>query len=127
MVYSKTYQEEVNGPLVASVRQRIRAVKEKLGYSWADMGGEFAFSNTFVLGIAREDDPMRIRSKHIERLIQNLGALEVKAGIAHVAAQSSGPALASVSTSVANLSLEELVHAISAKGFSVTITPNSKS
>jgi hypothetical protein len=124
MTTSKTYQEEQNGPLVASVRKRIQAVRDKLGYSWADMGEAFEFSNTFVHGISREDDPQRIRTKHIAQLIQNLESLEVKAGILHVGDRS--PPSGSTAISVAQLSLEDLVHAIAAKGFTVTIAPAAK-
>jgi hypothetical protein len=124
MTTSKSSQEGPNGPLVASVRKRIQAVREKLGYSWADMGEAFEFSNTFVHGISREEDPQRIRTKHIDKLIQNLESLEVKAGILHVGDRS--PPSASTAISVAHLSLEELVHAIAAKGFAVTISPAAK-
>ena len=121
MTYPNPYQTEANGELKPSVRKRIHAVRDKLGYSWADLGYEFDFSNTFVHGISRDQDPQRIRSKHIESLIQSLEGLEVKAGIAKVAADDAGGGKASVT----DLSLEELVNAIAAKGFAVTISPKA--
>lgn len=120
MSYPNPYQTEANGELKPSVRKRIHKVRDLLGYSWADLGAEFGFSNTFVHGISRDDNPQRIRSKHIEALIRSLEGLEVKAGISSVA-----PAASLNKTAISDLSLEELVNAIAAKGFSVTISPKS--
>jgi len=122
MTYPNPYQTEANGELTPAVRKRIHKVRDLLGYSWADLGAEFDFSNTFVHGISRDDNPQRIRSKHIEGLIRSLEALEVKAGISSVAhAATKAPAKAAIS----DLSLEELVNAIAAKGFVVTISPKT--
>lgn len=120
MTYPNPYQTEANGELKPAVRKRIHKIRDLLGYSWADLGAEFGFSNTFVHGISRDDNPQRIRSKHIEALIRSLEGLEVKAGISSVA-----PAAQSKKANVADLSLEELVNAIAAKGFAVTISPKS--
>lgn len=121
MTFPNPYQDEANGPLKAGVRKRIHQARDKLGYSWADLGYAFDFSNTFVHGIAREVDPQRIRSKHVETLIQRLEGLEVTAGIAKVATSTTTvPTL-----KAADLSLEELVNAIAAKGFTVTISPKA--
>lgn len=121
MSFPNPYQTEANGELTTTVRKRIHAVRDQLGYSWADLGAEFGFSNTFVHNISNNENPHRIRSKHIEGLIQSLEGLEVKAGIRKVAPVENEPA----TSTVADLSLEELVNAIAAKGFSVTISPKS--
>lgn len=121
MTYPNSYQAEANGTLKPFVRKRIHAVRNQLGYSWADLGAEFDFSNTFVHGISRDDAPQRIRSKHIEKLIQSLEGLEVKAGISKVAPKGHE----ALTANVADLSLEELVNAIAAKGFAVTISPKT--
>lgn len=119
--FNKVFQSEHNGPLTPATRKRIHKVRDTLGYSWQDMGDAFEFSNTFVHGISRDVDPQRIRSKHIEGLIQNLEGLEVKAGILKVGNRSVPPPAASAS----DLSLEDLLAAITAKGFTVTLGPKA--
>jgi hypothetical protein len=124
-----TNYQDSDGALLPAVRKRIRTVREKLGYSWLALGEGLGFSNTFVQGISREKNPQNIRPMRVAGLIQNLEGLEVKAGILKVADMSQPSASTSISasaTAISSLSLEELVNAIAAKGFTVTISPVAK-
>ena len=117
-----TYQDGLNGSLKPLVRRRIRTVRDELGFTWNEVGDAFDFSATFMHGLSREEVPLRIKSKHLEKLIRDLEALEVRAGLRDASEDADGENGASPAV-VNELSLEQLIRAITDKGFNVTFSP----
>ncbi len=83
-MYNKL-QKEKNGPLVPAIRSRIKKVYETKNMSLAELGERFEFSGTFIRGIMLDgDEAYRVNSKHSERILRVLTALEHEIGIGEI-------------------------------------------
>jgi hypothetical protein len=118
VAYDRKYQMGDNGPLSPTVRKRIETAKNRLNLTLNEVGGFLGFSGAFVSAILRDDDPARVRSKHVERIVRALEALEARAGIANTAPPSGGSAGATQAAS-----LDDLVRLAHQLGFSVEFKP----
>jgi len=118
MRYDRRYQAEYNGPLTASVRKRLNTAKNKLNLTLAKVGQKMEFSGPFMSQLLRDDDPARIRTKHIERVIAALEKLEAEAGLT-----GNAPAGEDKKTNSSGLTLEEIVHAAHKLGFEISLKP----
>lgn len=116
MPIDRAFQSETNGSLTGTARARIATVKTRLGLTLAQIGRRFGFSGPFMSQLLREDDPARVRSKHIPRLRAALEQLEVEAGVGQPTGASSPP-LHQVAT------MEDLIRAAHRLGFEISFKP----
>lgn len=114
--FNSAHQEEKDGPLTKSVRQRLNKFRQ-LGYTLSDIGEALGFSGPFISQLLNEKKPARIRSVHVPELIKTLEEAEAEEGLTKK--NKSKP------TDASALSLEELMNAIIAKGFNVSVTPKT--
>lgn len=114
--FNSEVQDEYNGKWTEAFRERVQAVKDKLGVSLQDIGDEFGFSNSFVHGLLNGKESHKMASKHADRVLQMLEGLEVKAGIKKLT-NSATPANA------AEMTVEEMIKALHNKGFTVELKP----
>lgn len=124
--HNPAYQMGVNGPLALSIRQRIETAKNKLNLTLAEVGDELDFSGPFVSTLLRSGSPGRVRTKHIDRIVDALEKMEVKAGIRTVLSahntQPTPTAMESV-MSTPELSMPDLIRAAHKLGFEVSFKP----
>lgn len=116
MPIDRAFQSETNGPLTGTARNRITTVKSRLGLTLAQIGRRFGFSGPFMSQLLREEDPTRIRSKHIPRLRAALEQLEVEAGVAQPTGTSPTP-IHQLAT------MEDLIRAAHRLGFEISFKP----
>lgn len=126
MIHNPKYQAGENGPLTPETRKRIETAKNKLNWTLAEVGDKFGFSGPFVSTLLRSSNPGRIRTKHIERVIDALEKMEVEAGI-RTAVSAHGQSGGLNSTSGAGISpdpsLGDLIRAAHKLGFEVSFKP----
>ena len=113
MTIDRAFQSGTNGPLTGTARARILGVKNRLGLTLAQLGRRFGFSGPFMSQLLRDEDPARVRSKHIPRLRAALEQMEIEAGIGVATSQTSLP----ITT------MEDLIRAAHRLGFAVTFKP----
>lgn len=119
--FDPRYQTEKDGPLTQKLRDRLQKFRQN-GSTLADIGTRLGFSGAFISQLLNEKKPARIRSIHIPGLVQAVEHAEIEEGIV----TKPGNALLSVVNDASKLPLEDLIRAISAKGFDVTVTPRAK-
>ena len=107
--FDPAYQKKRNGELTPALRARLKRF-HTLGYSLAEIGAELGFSGSFAGAIMRKDNPAKVRSKHIPRILKVLEEAEVNEGIAPPK-QVDG----SNSKRLSDYSVEELLLAVLAK------------
>ena len=112
--FDPRYQERKDGPLTQELRSRIGKFRE-LGSTLAEIGDEIGFSGAFVSQLLNDKHPARVRTIHVPRIIRKLEEAEQSAGIAPKEQGTASP----------RLSLEDLIKAITAKGFEVTVRARS--
>jgi hypothetical protein len=117
--YDKRYQEHHNGPLTADTRARINRFRED-GSTLKDIGDAFEISGAFVSKLLNPKAPANISTIHIPRIIKALEHHEQKSGYAPKKEQAAVPF-----SKLEDLPLEDLIRAISAKGFDVSVTPRT--
>ena len=117
--FDPRYQEEKDGPLNQSVRDRIQKFRQR-GSTLADIAKALEFSGPFVSQLLNEKRPARVRSIHIPRIIKALEEAESEHG--REARAASGEAVQSAE----GLSLEDLINAIDARGFDVSVRPKAR-
>jgi hypothetical protein len=118
--FDSRHQEHRDGPLTKSVRARIQKFRE-MGSTLADIGQALGFSGPFVSQLLNEKRPARVRSVHLPRIMRALEEAEIEHGLR--------PGKVDKEPDEApenDLSLEELIRRIDAKGFQVTITPKDR-
>jgi hypothetical protein len=115
--FDARYQEHKDGALTREIRDRITKFR-MAGSTLADIGREIGFSSAFVGQLLNEKSPARVRSIHVPRIIKALEAAERDT--------ESGAGEHSADLAASNLSLEELIQAITAKGFVVTISSRAR-
>lgn len=115
MPIDRAFQSETNGPLTGTARARIITVKTRLGLTLAQVGRRFGFSGPFMSQLLRDEDPTRVRSKHIPRLRAALEQLEIEAGV--------GPAGASPQSVHQVATMEDLIRAAHRLGFEISFKP----
>ncbi len=117
--FDPRYQLSKDGPLSKDVRVRLKKFREK-GYTLAQIGTRLGFSGAFISQLLNDSTPARIRSIHVPGLVQAIEHAEIEEGLV----KGPRPGKSQPATSDASqLPLEELIRAISAKGFDVTVTP----
>jgi hypothetical protein len=120
--FDNRYQERHNGPLTQEVRNRLQRFRED-GNTLQGIGNALGFSGAFVSKLLNSKAPANISSIHIPRMMKALEHHEQVNGYATKeeteAAPSSNP------TKLEDLPLEDLIRAISAKGFDVSVTPRT--
>ena len=119
MQFDRRYQESKDGPLTKDIRNRIEKFREK-GYTLKDIGDRLGFSGPFISQLLNTKSPARIRSIHIPEMIQAIEHAEIENGLA----ESRAPAKSEVAFE--HTTLEELMLAIEAKGFEVTVRPKRR-
>lgn len=112
-IYNIEVQDEFNGAWSPAFRDRVQAVKDKLGLSLQDLGDNFGFSGSFIHGLLAGKATHRMKSKHADHVLQMLEGLEVQAGIRKL----------SSSPTTDKMDLVALVKQIHALGFSVELKP----
>lgn len=127
----KEYQPEPNGCLTPETRHRISEARDRLGLTWQEVGQRFGFSGGFArfLAIGTEQQG-RVRTKHVERIISALEAMEAEAGIGgqpsrfHAEPEAiEVPARRSSRVTGELLSLEEIISQLHQYGFEVSLRP----
>jgi transcriptional regulator with XRE-family HTH domain len=119
MEYDPRYQTRKNGPLTKEVRSRLTRFRER-GYTLAEIAQEFKFSGPFISQLLNEKAPASVRTIHIPRIIERLEKAEIDEGITMPREKLHQP------LDIGRVSLEELINAIAAKGFDVTVTPRTR-
>ena len=120
--FDKRYQARHNGPLTAEVRARLNRFRED-GSTLKDIGDALGISGAFVSKLLNPKDPANISTKHIPRIIKTLEHHEQTNGYAPKKEQAD--ASSSKFSKLEDLPLEDLIRAISAKGFDVSVTPRA--
>jgi hypothetical protein len=116
MPIDRAFQSETNGPLTGTARTRVATVKTRLGLTLAQIGRRFGFSGPIMSQLLREEDPARVRSKHIPRLRAALEQLEVEAGV--------GPPTGASPTFPRQMAtMEDLIRAAHRLGFEISFKP----
>jgi hypothetical protein len=126
MDHNPAYQVGHNGPLTPAVRKRIDNAKNRLNLTLARAGEKFGFSGAFVSTLLRSPNPGRIRTKHIDRVIDALEKLEVEAGIRTAISRHDGKPASDSTGNLGDLSavpLEVLLREIAKRGFEVNVRP----
>ena len=112
--FNPAYQTEKDGTLTDDVRKRLNKFRE-LGYTLAQIGDATGFSGAFMSSLLSEKSPGRIRSVHMPKFIKTLEDAEKAEGLVKGGAPKTKKTLESYS-------LEELINAIKAKGFTVQVS-----
>jgi transcriptional regulator with XRE-family HTH domain len=111
MQYDARYQDRKDGALTKDVRERLQKIREK-GFTLKDIGDLLGFSGPFISQLLNERSPARLRSVHIPKIIQAIERAEAEI----VPSVKQPNPLAQE-----EMSLEQLMRAIVAKGFEVTV------
>jgi transcriptional regulator with XRE-family HTH domain len=111
--FDSRYQEHMNGPLTKDLRDRLQRFRNEQGSTLKDIGDRLGFSGAFISTLLNPKSPAHIRTKHIPKMVLAIEHAEIESGWRK-------PGLGKP---VSDLSLEELIKAISSKGFDVTIKP----
>ena len=119
--FDPRYQTEKDGSLTKSLRDRLQKFREN-GATLADIGARLGFSGAFISQLLNEKRPGRIRTIHIRALVQAVEHAEIEEGIVDNPTSATKP----LTNDASQLPLEDLIRAISAKGFDVTVTPRTK-
>jgi hypothetical protein len=120
--FDKRYQSKHNGPLTAEVRGRLKRFRDD-GSTLKDIGDALGISGAFVSKLLKKDAPANISTAHIPRIIKTLEHHEQLSGYAPKKEQAA--AQSSKFPKLEDLPLEDLIRAISAKGFDVSVTPKT--
>jgi hypothetical protein len=115
--YNQKYQTGYNGPLTATLRNRLHKAKDRLNLTLAQVGARMDFSGPFMSQLLRAEDPARMRTKHAERVAAALEEMEAEAGLG----PPPGDGKPARPTGVH--SLEDLVRAAHRLGFEVSFKP----
>jgi predicted transcriptional regulator len=115
MLFDPRHQNGKDGTLTKSVRVRLQKLREK-GFTLKDIGDQLGFSGPFISQLLNEKSPGRVRSIHVAKMIQSIERAEAVNGIANHDEESKPSA-------ESEMSLEQLMRAIEAKGFEVTVKP----
>lgn len=118
--FDRRYQERHNGPLTKEVRARLQRFRED-GSTLQDIGNALGISGAFVSKLLNPKGPANISTIHIPRIIKTLEHHEQLSGYAPK--KEPGIASSSNPTKLEDFPLEDLIRAISAKGFEVSVTP----
>jgi len=124
--HNPAYQMGANGPLSPSIRKRIETAKNRLNLTLAEVGDDLGFSGPFVSTLLRNTSPGRVRTKHIDRIVDALEKLEVKAGIRTVLSAHNTqytPTATEKVNSTPELSMLDLIRAAHKLGFEVSFKP----
>jgi transcriptional regulator with XRE-family HTH domain len=116
MQFDERYQVSKDGPLTRPVRDRLQRFRE-VGFTLREIGDRLGFSGAFVSQLLNEKNPARVRSVHIPAMIQAIEHAEIENGLR--TGKNKGKSVDAPD----RLTLEELIRAIAAKGFEVTIKP----
>jgi predicted transcriptional regulator len=119
-IFNPLYQERHNGPLTEAVRARLQRFRES-GSTLQDIGNALGISGAFVSKLLNPKGPANISSIHIPRIMKTLEHHEQLNGFVPKTEQD----VTTSSTKLENLPLEDLIRAISAKGFDVSVTPRT--
>lgn len=119
MQFDPRYQQSKDGPLSKELRKRLNAFRE-LGFTLKDIGDRLGFSGPFISQLLNEKTPARIRSIHIPKVVQAIEHAEIENGLRNAV-----PKIGAAKRQIDDLSLEELMNAISAKGFEVSVKPKA--
>lgn len=76
MSFDERYQDERNGPLSKSLRDRLSRLRGI--FTLAEIGEAIDFSGPFVSQILNEKRPARVDSKHIGRIVRAVEESETK-------------------------------------------------
>ncbi len=121
MNFDKEYQTRFNGPLTVTVRDRIKSFNKSA--SWAEIGKALGLSGTFSKRIVIDGE--NIRSKHIPRIRLALETAEHdRDNDTDKTTETFHPPTTDETqdrTDRKELSLEQLVEAITAKGYNCTV------
>jgi hypothetical protein len=117
--FDKRYQARHNGPLTPELRARLNRFRED-GSTLKDIGDALGISGAFVSKLLNPKAPANISTIHIPRIIKTLEQYEQTSGYAPKKDQAAAP-----SSKLEDLPLEDLIRAISAKGFDVSVTPRA--
>ena len=120
--FDKRYQERHNGPLTQDVRARLHRFREG-GSTLQDIGNALGISGAFVSKLLNPKAPANISSIHIPRMIKTLEHHEQLNGYAPKKEPEAVPS--SNHAKLEDFPLEDLIRAISAKGFDVSVTPRA--
>jgi hypothetical protein len=118
--FDRRYQTSRNGPLTAEVRARLKRFQDD-GSTLKDIGDALGISGAFVSKLLKKDAPANISTTHIPRIIKTLEHHEQLSGYAPKKEQAA--AKSPKFPKLEDLPLEDLIHAIAAKGFDVSVTP----
>ena len=123
MAYDPKYQTSENGPLTPAFRNRVDTVKNRLNYTLAQTGKELGFSGPFVSTLLNAGNPGRVRTKHIERMIDAVEKMEVKAGIRTATSAHQPPAPANGQDAAPANWMEDMIHAAYKRGYALRFEP----
>lgn len=68
------HQQSPNGPLTKQTIQRLVAIKERSGMSYAALGSKLGISGTFLHNLMNKD--ANIGTQHVERIVVAIDGLE---------------------------------------------------
>ena len=120
--FDKRYQERHNGPLTKEVRARLQQFREN-GSTLQQIGNALGISGAFVSKLLNPKGPANISSIHIHRIIKALEHHEQLNGSAPKKEPEVVPS--SNPSKLEDFPLEDLIRAISTKGFDVCVTPRT--
>jgi transcriptional regulator with XRE-family HTH domain len=112
--FDPAYQDHYNGPLTQSFRDRLQRFRTDKGATLQDIGTELGVSGAFVSKLLNPAAPANISTKHVPRIVQKVEHAEIEYGWR--------TPYKVVPAKSASLSLDQLVDAIEAMGYSVTLT-----
>jgi hypothetical protein len=111
--FDARYQTSFNGALTPEIISRIQALRNA-GHTFNAIGQMLGLSGSFIAKLIDATRPANIRSSHIADLVRALDHHDQLAGIAK---PPSSP------VRLSDQPLEELLMAIAAKGYNISLSP----